>query len=101
MLLDLASGRRPGYWVEVLHHAGTGAAAYVLHTPGEARNGASWRDVPPLPRTWEAVQMWYRWSTGSAAANASTLPKFDEKRTFSGMIADTRTMAALCKWAKK
>lgn len=101
MLLDLAQGRRSGYWVEVLHHADDGAAAYLLHTPAEQAAGKSWRDVPPMPRTWEAVQMHYKWATGNEAADAAALPQYDEKRTYTGAVADTRTMAALCKWARK
>lgn len=101
VLLDMVTGQHSGYWVEVLHNVEDGAAAYMLHLPTEQQNGRTWRDAPIQPRTWDAVQMHYKWATDDEAADAGALPKYDENRTYTGDIADVRTMAALCKWAKK
>jgi hypothetical protein len=99
MLISMAKGQHSGYWVEVLHHAEDGAAAYILHTPTEAQNGRTWRDKPALPCTWDALRMLAAKHMGDDNA-ADALPKYDEKRTYTGDVQDTRTMAALLKWAK-
>lgn len=96
----MAKGTHSGYWVEVLHSTKDGTAAYLLHTPTEAENGRTWQDKPALPATWDALQMHYQWATGDSTADAAALPAYDEKRTYAGDVQDTRTMAALCKWAK-
>lgn len=101
MLLDMAKGQRSGYWVEVLHNADDSTAAYILHTPVETKAGRTWRDKPALPCTWDALQMQYKWATDDEAADAAALPKYDEKRTYTGGAQDVRTMSALLKWAQK
>lgn len=98
MLLDMATGRRSGYWVEVLHRADDGAAAYMLHTPAEAKTGRTWQDMPAVPFTWDAVRMIAAKHMGDADT-ADALPQYDEKRTFDGDIADAKTAAAIVKWA--
>lgn len=101
MLLDMATGNHSGYWVEILHNVEDGTAAYLLHIPAEAEGGRTWHDTPPMPKTWDAIQMQYKWATDDETADAAILPKYDEKRTFTGDVAGVKTMAALCKWALK
>ena len=97
-LIDMVRGTRSGYWVEVLHAAdGTGNVAYMFHFP--YANGAAWDDMPIQPATWEAVRVEVARHLGRADA-ADTLPKFDERRRYTGDVMDVAEMAAITKWAQ-
>lgn len=93
-LIDLANGKRPGYWVEVLHEATTGVEGYVLHRPNET--GAT----PAPPCDLEALSILAAWNMDREGA-AATLPRYDDGRTYKGGLINTTAARALTKWAKK
>lgn len=93
-LIDLANGKRPGYWVEVLHEATTGVEGYVLHRPSETCA------PPALPYDLEALSILAAWNMDREDA-AATLPRYDDGRTYKGGLIDATTARAITKWAKK
>ena len=97
MLLDMATGERSGYWYELLHHAETGEAGYMLHTP---KQGGTWRDMPIIAYTEDAIRAYALKCMDGDAAAVDAIPTYDESRTYTDEVRDMRHMAAVLKWCK-
>jgi len=94
-LLDIVRGTRSGYWVEILH--GAAGAAYMLHFP--YANGATTKDMPPLPSTWDAIRVEVAHRMGRDE-DADALPKYDDGRTYSRAVMGADEKAGLLRWIK-
>lgn len=93
-LIDMATGTRSGYWVEILHDE-TGAECYELHRPEIDGN---LDDV--FTCTWEALQIFADFHAGPGSAD--TLDRYDDGRTAqAASVMGPKQAAALVKWAKK
>ena len=99
-LIDLATGTRSGYWVEVLHTA-DGGKVYALHRPCKDPKGADAMDklAAGMPYTWDALRIMAAKYLGREDA-ADTLEQYDDGRTFDGRPTDTREAQAFAKWIK-
>lgn len=95
-LIDLASGKRPGYWVEILHNATTGQEGYLLHRPSDKDQDTR----RPLTCNLEALRIFAAWDTGQEDA-ADKLQRYDDGRTYEGDLVEASTAKALTKWASK
>ena len=87
-LVDIVTGNRSGYWVEILHHEADGTIAYALHVPNERS------DTPLLPTDWDDIRGQMAAHAGSAAA-ADTLPKHDDRRTWGGFFVPSDILLKL------
>lgn len=102
-LIDMATGTRSGYWVEILHTADTGQTCYALHRPArEAKpsEAENWADLcRAFPYTWEALRLMAAKYLGREDA-ADTLEQYDDGRTAPREPVDAHEAAAFAKWIK-
>lgn len=99
-LLDLATGTRSGYWVEVLHQDG-GGTCYALHRPTDGTRNAEAADKLALafPYTWEALRIMAAKYLGREDA-ADTLERYDDGRTTDRQPGSEIEAQAVAKWIK-
>lgn len=90
-LVDMATGQRSGFWVEVLHDERTGAEVYAVHEPAGYPNAQFRTD-------WGGIRAYLQYSAGDAEI-AETLPRYDDGRTCNG-YEDTKNMTAICTMLK-
>ena len=93
-LIDMATGSRSGYWVEVMHTE-AGEKCYYLHRP---KDGRTYDQAVHAACTWEALQIFADKYLGQPNA-ASTLAQHDDGRTAKGSLVDVSIATALMKWA--
>ena len=98
----MATGARPGYWIEVLHTA-DGGTCYALHRPLQDKDPEAvqkWEDLNrAFPYTWEALRIMAAKYLGREDA-ADTLDRYDDGRTTDKVPEDAHTAAAIAKHIK-
>lgn len=102
-LIEIANGNRPGYWIEILRQADTGAVCYGLHRPARrnAKDAAAGMDrlAVQLPYTWEGLRIIAAKYLGREDA-ADTLDQHDDGRTTTGKPIDRLEAEAYAKHIK-
>lgn len=101
-LIDMATGTRTGYWIEILHTA-DGVKCYALHRPikdDKPEAVENWAKLcRAYPYTWEALQIMAAKYLGQEDA-AGTLEQYDDGNTAPREPMDAHQAAAFAKWIK-
>ena len=99
-LIDLATGTRSGYWVEVLHQE-DGGTCYALHRPlpNPKDTEAADKLALAIPYTWEALRIMAAKYLGREDA-ADTLEQYDDGRTTSQRPTGEHEAQGFAKWIK-